>query len=294
MDWVLAIVGFAVVAVVVRDVFHTLFYPIGNGSISPQVMKMVWRVLRPLPARLRITMLTGPVAMLAVISTWAVGAVVGWALIYFSEMPDGFTYGSATDAATRSGLVDSVYLSLVTVATLGFGDIVPTASWLRMLVPLQALFGFMLITAAVSWVLQIYPALHRRRTLALRLSGLRQARRMRVDQHIDEVPTEVLTSLSDSLVEVRNDLRQYGATYYFRDPQADAALPARLQYAAALGAEARKSADPRMGTAGAMLCAAVENLAKLLDAEFLHAGGDTTTVVEAYADAHGYGGRSAA
>ena len=292
MDWVFAIVGCVLVLVVVRDVFHTLFHPIGHGSIAPLVMKLVWRTLRRLPARLSVTTLTGPLGMVAVIATWAVGAVVGWALVYLSAMPDGFAFSSDIAAAARGGVLDSVYLSLVTVATLGFGDILPTSPWLRILTPLQALFGFMLFTAAVSWVLQIYPALHRRRVLAMQLSSLRQARE-EAGRDIDEVPTEVLISLSDSLVGARNDLTQYGATYYFRDLEADAALAASLEYAADLGAEASASADARTRMAGAMVCAAVRNLAELLDEEFLHLGGDTTATIEAYAHAHGYGGQSA-
>jgi len=45
-DWVIAVVGSLLVAVVMRDVFHTLFHPIGRGSIAPQLMKFVWWLLR--------------------------------------------------------------------------------------------------------------------------------------------------------------------------------------------------------------------------------------------------------
>ncbi|MFF8942469.1 potassium channel family protein [Streptomyces sp. NPDC014864] len=69
----------------------------------------------------------------------------------------------------------SVYLSLVTVATLGLGDIAPSADWLRIVAPLEAMVGFVLLTATVSWILGIYPALARRRALALRISQLRRA-----------------------------------------------------------------------------------------------------------------------
>lgn len=293
MDWVLTVAGFVLVFAVVRDVFQTLFEPRGDGGVTTRVMKLAWRVLRPLPARLRVTTLTGPLGMVAVIGVWAVGAVAGWALIYYAQMPEGFTYSSDIDS-TRAGLLDSVYLSLVTVATLGFGDILPSAPWLRVLVPLQALFGFAIITAAVSWVLQIYPALHRRRVLALQLSSLRAARCRQADPDIDDVPTDVLADVAAGLVEARNDLTQYEATYFFRDLDVEAALAAWLGYAATLGEEAEASADPRMRTAGAMVCVAVENLAELLDSEFLHLGGNTAAVIAAYADAHGYGGRSAA
>ena len=41
MDWAIGVAGALLVAVVVRDVFHTLFHPIGHGSIAPQVMRFV-------------------------------------------------------------------------------------------------------------------------------------------------------------------------------------------------------------------------------------------------------------
>ena len=288
LDWVLTIVGIALVLVVVRDVFHTLFHPIGHGSVAPQVMKTVWRVLRLFPADRRLASLTGPLGMVAVIGTWAVGVVVGWSLIYLAQMPEGFTYGSEIDPAARNDVLDSLYFSLVTVGTLGFGDIVPASPWLRVAVPAEALLGFMLITAAVSWVLQIYPALHRRRVLALELSSLREAREAAPGSDIDDVPTDVLTTLTASVVEARNDFTQYGATYYFRDLEADASLAASLAYAVELGAEAKASSHPQTRVAGAMLTASVESLARLLDEEFLHMGGDTRAVIEAYADDHGH------
>lgn len=183
-------------------------------------------------------------------------------------------------------MFDSLYVSLVTIGTLGFGDIVPTSPWLRLIVPLEALFGFMLLTAAVSWVLQIYPALHRRRVLALQLSTLRQARRLQPTVTIESVPTDILTGLAAAIVEARNDFTQYGATYYFRDLETDASLAFSLQYATDLADEASGSRDPRTRLAGALISAAVDSLAGLLDQEFLQLGGDTAAVVKAYAVDH--------
>jgi hypothetical protein len=169
------------------------------------------------------------------------------------------------------------------------GDIVPTSPWLRVAAPLEALFGFMLVTAAVSWVLQIYLALHRRRVLALQLSTLRQARRSDTSlAEIERIPIDVLTTVAESIVEARNDFTQYGATYYFRDLEADAWLAASLEYATDLAAEATASTQSQVRLAGAMITAAVNSLAELLDQEFLHLGGDTFAVVQAYAADHGH------
>ena len=286
MEWVVTVVGILLVTVVVRDVFHTLFHPVGHGSIAPQVMKLVWRLLRLFPSSRRITSLTGPLGIAMVVLTWGSTAVLGWALIYFAQMPDGFSYGPDLNPADRNNLVDSLYLSLVTVGTLGFGDIVPTSTSLRVAVPLEALFGFMLLTAAVSWVLQIYPALHRRRVLALQLSTLRQARESDPTLGIDSIPSTVLTALAVGIVEARNDFTQYGATYYFRDLEADASLAASLEYATDLAAEATASAQPHTRMAGALITAAVNSLTELLDREFLRFGGDTASIVQAYAADH--------
>ncbi|MGD9619251.1 MAG: potassium channel family protein [Mycolicibacterium sp.] len=289
-DWVVAVIGGLMVTLVIRDVFHTLFHPVGRGSIAPQVMKFVWWLLRVFHPDRRIASLTGPLGIALVVLMWGALAVVGWAMLYYALMPEGFAFGSELNPAERDPVFDSLYISLVTIGTLGFGDIVPTLPWLRLIVPLESLFGFMLLTAAVSWVLQIYPALHRRRVVALQLSALREARRAQPTLGIDCVPTDLLTALAAAIVEVRNDFNQYGATYYFRDLETDAALAVSIQYATDLADEAGTSELPQTRLAGALLTAAVDSLANLLDAEFLQLGGDTATVIKAYATDHRHAG----
>lgn len=279
-------VGIVLIAAIVRDVFHTLFHPIGNGSIAPLVLKMNWRLLGLLPPQRRIAALTGPLGIAMVVLAWGVIAVLGWTLIYWAQMPGGFAYGSELNVHQRHGFVDALYLSLVTISTLGFGDLVPTSVTLRSAAPIEALFGFMLLTAAVSWVLEIYPALHRRRVLALQLSTLRRARAADPGLSIDSVPVEVLTSLAARIVEARNDFNQYSATYYFRDLETDASLAASLEYATRLAAEATASEQVPVRMAGLLMSTAVDSLAEVLDQEFLQLGGDTDAVVAAYALDH--------
>ena len=288
-DVVVTVLGVVLVLAVLRDVFHTLFHPSGQGSIARQVMTQVWRLARRLNPRRQLASTAGPLGMTAVIATWGMLAVLGWTLIYLAQMPDGLSYSPSLDPAQRSDVLDAVYLSLVTVATLGFGDIVPTSPWLRLVAPLEALVGFVLLTAAVSWVLQIYPALHRRRVLALQLATLRRARRT-IGLGIDSVPTDVLTDLAADIVQARIDLTQYAATYFFRDANPDIALAANLDYATELARDATTSTDPQTRLAGAMLTTALDALAELLDQQFLHLDADTTTVLHAYADDHRHAG----
>ena len=239
-----------------------------------------------IPLHRRIASLTGPLGIALVVLTWGAMAVARLVNALLRTDAGWFRIQFRLNPAERYGVFDSLYVSLVTIGTLGFGDIVPTSPSLRVIVPLEALFGFMLLTAAVSWVLQIYPALHRRRVLALQLSTLREARRAKPTLGIDSVPISVLTGLAAAVVEARNDFTQYGATYYFRDLEADASLASSLDYATALAAEAAASARPQTRLAGALIAVAVDSLTELLNQEFLQFDGDTAAVIKAYAADH--------
>ena len=110
------------------------------------------------------------------------------------------------------------------------------------------------------------------------------------DLGIDSIPADVLAGLANTVVEARNDFTQYGATYYFRDLEADASLAFSLEYATQLASEAAASEQPQTRLAGALISAAVDSLAGLLDEEFLQLGGDTDAVIKAYAQDHRHTG----
>jgi hypothetical protein len=150
----------------------------------------------------------------AVIATWAALVVLGGALVYWPQIPEGVSYGTGLEPAQRGDFTDALYVSLVTTTTLGFGDIVPTAAWLRVVTPLQALIGFTLLTAAVSWVLQIYPALNRRRTMALRLTSLQRSSLHDAVRKSDSVLLAVLLEdLAGQVTQASVDFTQYAETY---------------------------------------------------------------------------------
>lgn len=275
MAWLVSAFGVAMVALALADVFRTLCHPRGRGSLSRTVAAAVWRLGRR-PAW------AGPVALASVIAAWELLVVLGWALVYLPHLPSGFVLTGSVDPATRGGLLDAIYLSLVTAATLGFGDIVPAAGWLRLAVPMQALVGFGLLTAAVSWVLQLYPALTRRRALGIRLTLLRRVGAGRDPAALGPL----LHGLAASVVRVRVDLVQHPVTYYFRDSDRASALSAAIGYAGELAAVDVDdgAVDARLGAA--LLRCALRDLADVLDQRFLHVGGTTTEVLAAYATDH--------
>ncbi|MGW8062426.1 potassium channel family protein [Streptomyces ziwulingensis] len=285
MNWFTSAAGAGLVLAALRDVFHTLWHPTARGSLSALVLHGSWRVSRRVGRRGRLTSVVGPAAMVAVILAWTSMVVAGWTLIYWAHLPEGFSFGPGLRPDQRADLLDALYLSLVSLTTLGFGDIVPTDAWLRIAVPVQALIGFALLTAAVSWVGQTYPALARRRVLALRLASLRTARE--TTGPVDAAFTAtVLEDLAVQVGQVRVDLNQHAETYYFQDDDDSPSLPAMISYAMDLAAEGRQSRRDDVRMSAAMLAHALESLATILGRQFLRTQGDPEQIFAAYARDH--------
>lgn len=291
MDWIVTALGAVLVLIALRDMFHTIWHPSGQGGLTRLVVQLVWRGARLIRSRSRQTSVVGPIAVLCVILAWALTILAGWTLVYWPHMSEGFSFSPGLEPSERMDLLDSLYLSLVTVATLGYGDIVPTYAWLRLVSPLEALIGFALLTAAVSWILQIYPALARRRTLAIRLALLRKAGAAGAIPGMDSsAAATLLEALAGELVQVRVDLTQYAETYYFREANPDASLAAQVPYALELADTAGHSARQDVRLSATVLRGAVQDYAGLLTQQFLPAAEDVLTTLERYAADHGYRG----
>ncbi|TFV79337.1 two pore domain potassium channel family protein [Blastococcus sp. CT_GayMR19] len=226
--------------------------------------------------------------MPVVVVAWVLLILLGWSLVYWPHLPSGFVFGSGLDSSARASWTDAVYLSAVTLATLGFGDIVPADGWLRIAVPVEALLGFPLITAAVSWVLQVYPALTRRRALAVRLSLLRRVDTVGlVAGQRSVLAASVLENLAMSMAQLRGDLTQFSETYNVRDADQNLSLPAMLGVATELTEAARRSAVPDVRHAGELVEAAVGDYLDVVDKQFLRVGGSAQKIAAAYADDYG-------
>ncbi|MFI8193306.1 potassium channel family protein [Streptomyces sp. NPDC085946] len=288
MDWLVTLTGAAVVLIILRDVFHTLWHPTRHGGLSRVVMTGLWRLLPPSRAVRGAAGLVGPLGMVCVVVMWAGGVAVGWALVYWPHLPEAFSFSSSLDPADHAGPVDALYVSLVVLATLGLGDIAPAAGWLRVVAPLEALVGFALLTATVSWILGIYPALARRRALALRIRHLRRAGA--TPQQLDsDTGAAILDGLAQEVTRVCVDFTQYPESYYFHDGHGDTSLARTITCAADLAERGRTARGAGTRLAASVLTSALEDLAAVLDARFLHTEGSPQQVLAAYARDHSTG-----
>jgi hypothetical protein len=224
---VLTVLAVLLIAAALRDVFDTLFHETGRAVLSNVIMRGVWRAFRRLGGRRRLA-LAGPVSLIAVVMSWAALLVAGWALLLMPHMPDAFSFSTS---AHSGRVVESLYLSLTTLTTVGFGDIAPAEGWIRLVAPLEALIGFGLLTASVSWLLSIYPLLSRRRSLAYEIHLL-SAAESETEAEVTEVEPwaaeSVYSELMSRLVSVERDMVTFPVAYYFAEADARFALPAAM------------------------------------------------------------------
>ena len=292
MTIVLSAAGVLLIVLVLHDIFTVLFRPGAKSWISAALAQAIWTLLRRAGGRHReVVALAGPIAVAAVISFWALALVLGWALIYLPHYPDDYVLADGT--APHAPLVGALHASLTTVTTLGSANVVPKTAWLQVLGPVEALLGFGMLTAAVSWLLQIYPVLSRRRALAYEIHLLADTeRRLELDvaQLEVSVAAELYAELTSRVIAVERDLVKFPVTYYFAETDARFALAAAMPVLARI-AEHGTAAEHRdaVRLRAEMLHEAVAELAETVVERFdVHRRHDAGDAIAAFAHDHGH------
>jgi hypothetical protein len=101
------------------------------------------------------------------------------------------------------------------LTTLGRGDILPVPIWRRILSGCHTLVGFSLVTASVTWVLLIFPALRRTRTLAHKVMILGNSEREAGVAVVSPGMHTVLAGLAEEVIRTRVDLVNFPILHYF-------------------------------------------------------------------------------
>jgi hypothetical protein len=282
-DVLWTVLGAGLILLMLADVFHTLLYPHGSGPVGRTIMRGFWLLSRR--TRGRASTIAAPLAMAAVIGAWAGLAAIGWALLYLPHLPEGFVYEEGVPQ--RGDFAEAVYISMVTLSTVGFGEIVAAHPLLRLVAAFQAVTGFGLLTATVTWILQTYPALSRRRAVAHHLNLFKEAAGPEGLSSLDpRHAAGLLESLARNMASVSIDLLSFHETYYFREVEQRGSLPATVAYAHELASEAELSENPELRFAGRMLHAALDDLAEVLRGKFGHPGTTSSEVFDSYALHH--------
>jgi hypothetical protein len=167
MHIVLTVCGLLLIGLVLFDAFEAILLPRRvMRAFRPTrtfyvVTWSVWRWLAfclPWPRR-RANMLGafGPLSLLGLFGNWLIGLVVGFALV-------GWGLEAPLESTTNEpvGLSSYLYLSGVTLFTLGFGDVTPTGSAGRVLAVVEAGVGYGFLAAMLGYLPVLYQAFSRR------------------------------------------------------------------------------------------------------------------------------------
>lgn len=224
-------------------------------------------------ARPRVGLLTlaGPLAMLLIMITWGALIVVGCACLYYPALST-FVTMPGLDLSQHRTFLDALNVSIGTLVTLG-GDMMPTSRAIRLGMGLEAIVGFALLTASVSWLLSVYPILEEERSFAQEAMSLYKARD---GVHVDvmDLPEHqaqtLIHGLAVQLASVRNQMAQFPVTYYFNVGERKTALSVVMPFVAYLAEEATRDKRPGVRLAGAALQNAVDNFTEFVANNYLH------------------------
>jgi Ion channel len=292
VDLVWTLLGVALIALALRDIFDVLFHPLGRGMIARAVVRTLAAAARKAPRHTgTLGLLAGPIGYIAVVATWAALLAVGWALVFLPQMPQGFHFDPGLDPATHSGFLDALYVSLVNLTSLGYGDISPSASWLRILGPVETMFGLGLLTASISWLLSIYNAISRRDSLAHEVALAKEAEE-RLGEKLADADPELLETMlagfSEQLIRSRRDIIHFPIVHYFRTEDEERALAGLLPFLGSLADEAAEEKRPHsLRMRAEILRMALDDFASTLRARLRMPGENTDETLRHYQSDHG-------
>lgn len=171
MVWLVLAAGLAIIAVTLADVFATILVP-GPSTGLLRIGARVGRLTLPLGRALsRWTQGPGhrpsnsfaPLIFLLSFTTWMLLLLLGFALLFLFVRQD-FT-------PALGGIDDALYFAGSSLLTLGVSE-VDAHGAARWLILAAALSGFAVISATITFMLQIQSALHQRETRVLSLGSL--------------------------------------------------------------------------------------------------------------------------
>ena len=218
MSLLLVVVGASLVLLIAWDIVLTVLHPSARGPLSYLANRVSWAVVRDLLTLLkwrRRLQAAGPLAMLLNVLAWVGGLWLGFALIY---LPFVKTLVYSAPGFGGKGAMEALYLSAVALTTVGFGDVVAQSDALRLVSVLESASGLAAFTAAVTYVISVYPLVSSIRGTALRLSDLNAGTPQGATRLLIANGLQELADLHRALIETHENIRRFPVLYYFHAP----------------------------------------------------------------------------
>jgi hypothetical protein len=196
--------------------------------------------------------------VLAVFATCVVMLWTGFALIVLPHT-DKLSYDSATSYGEHT-FSEALYLSGTALTTVGFGDVVGDTDALRLLTVVEAAAGFGLITAAITYLLSVYPLLSNLGVAARTLRSQADDSARAADMVVHGGASH-LQNAQQQLIAIDEDTQRFPLLYFFRR-EGPASIETLLRGAVSLCLQARWGVSERVAPSARVLG---EELARTLD-----------------------------
>ena len=236
MEWLLVLAGVLLTLVGLLDLFFTVLHYDGFGFLSSRLYNSIFNLVRfltrPLPRRWQALgrSTAAPLMVPVTITVWISLVALGYALVYYAGMSaQTFLFSSKS---LQPSLMEAIYFSGVSIATLGLGDVTPLSPVYQAISVSEALVGFGILTLSISYVIGVYEVLQR---LGVLTAGLYHQAQDTDDPfsilkpHFPEGQHRGLEShvmsLHRDLVEVYEGIRRYPIVYYYHSRRAYRSLP---------------------------------------------------------------------
>jgi Ion channel len=263
--WTIA--GILVVCATLREIFRDLFQPSGSGALSSLLGRGLFGLGKRIPGLLPIT---GPLTVVVVIAVWTALITIGFGLIFWPHFPQDFQQPTPQPHSLSGRVCSALYFSLVSLTTLASDGLSPQGAWLQMCAALESLIGIGLVTASVTWVVLIYPALGRMRTIVRWASILGRARKKPAQNHFTPLDEGLLRDFAHRIVRARIDFIHFPLIYYFHADTEGSSLAHALDGLLEMTQEASaEDRDEKIRFAAVTLEIALADLAEVLTTKFV-------------------------
>ena len=233
MSLLLGLPGAIIVAAILGDILLTLLHPSARGPISYRVNRFVWLAVRRLSIATggrRILSYAGPAAFALNFVAWVFGLWLGFALIYLPFIAD-FSFDRSVPFS-GIGILEALYISGVSLTTVGFGDVVASSDALRLVTVLNSACGLGAFTAAITYVVSVYPLVAAIRGAALRRADLGMLDPALAARVVIEGGAAELVSLQSDLIENDENIKRFPILYYFESGEESESITCLVRSAA--------------------------------------------------------------
>lgn len=282
MEWFSVGTGVAILLVLLADVFLTVLHAMGRGGPTTQrVNRAAWWGFRTLGALLsdrhrdRLLAFAGPTIVALALTQWLLLLIVGFAMIYLPWI-DTFL---ASPGELGAEWVAALYYSGYSASTLGVGDLVTDSEALRLITIVEAVSGFILLTAGITYLLAVYAQLTARYALASFVAAFLRDGAAEMGRAVERSGEEALTNwmnmVTPQLLVAMQAHHLYPVLHFFRPADPTRSLDVQMGRLIELWREVRTSAPgSRMGAvadhpAAAALFTALDRYLTEVDHTFL-------------------------